>query len=257
MKFRDCSALRVTFWNCHDNNVFLIPNQFLCFPRIERRSELCKTVHILHYKMKYLPWSLCSENHSITCWSSSGLLGVKRPIVARFPDILSSPERIVALSLLQRRTMDSLSAYSLAICELFSTASASAITFILKAMEYAERRAFGMTIKITATKEILDWYYCETFVRLTEIVVFLQSHGSIYTLCRINWYSHLHWFAIFSQCFPGGSLTQMTSYNQEFRSRLIADGFTFFCQQHQSVGRSLTFRVSAYSRDRLIGEEIR
>ena len=34
-------------------------------------------------------------------------------------------------------------------------------------------------------------------------------------------------------------------------------GFYFFFQQHQSVGRSLTFRVSAYSRDRLIGEEIR
>ena len=33
--------------------------------------------------------------------------------------------------------------------------------------------------------------------------------------------------------------------------------FYFFFQQHQSVGRSLTFRVSAYSRDRLIGEEIR
>ena len=49
----------------------------------------------------------------------------------------------------------------------------------------------------------------------------------------------------------------MTSYNQEFRSQLIADGFTFFFQQHQSVGRSLTFRVSAYGRDRLIGEEIR
>ena len=49
----------------------------------------------------------------------------------------------------------------------------------------------------------------------------------------------------------------MAGYNQEFPSRLIADGFTFFCQQHQSAGMSLTFRVSAYSRDRLIGEEIR
>ena len=35
------------------------------------------------------------------------------------------------------------------------------------------------------------------------------------------------------------------------------NGFTFFFGEHESVGRSLTFRVSAYSRDRLIGEEIR
>ena len=49
----------------------------------------------------------------------------------------------------------------------------------------------------------------------------------------------------------------MAGYNQESPSRLIAYGFTFFCQQHQSAGMSLTFRVSAYSRDRLIGEEIR
>ena len=48
----------------------------------------------------------------------------------------------------------------------------------------------------------------------------------------------------------------MAGYNQEFRSRLIADGFSFFVGQHESVGRSLTFRVSACSRDRLIGEEI-
>ena len=49
----------------------------------------------------------------------------------------------------------------------------------------------------------------------------------------------------------------MAGYNQEFRSRLIADGFTFFFEEQESVGRSLTFRVSAYSRDRLIDEEIR
>ena len=48
----------------------------------------------------------------------------------------------------------------------------------------------------------------------------------------------------------------MAGYNQEFRSRLIADSFTSFFQQHQSVRRSLTFRVLAYRRDRLIGEEI-
>ena len=49
----------------------------------------------------------------------------------------------------------------------------------------------------------------------------------------------------------------MAGYNQEFRSRLIADGFTFFFEEQESVGRSLTFRVSAYSQDRLIDEEIR
>ena len=48
----------------------------------------------------------------------------------------------------------------------------------------------------------------------------------------------------------------MAGYNQEFLSRLIADGFTFF-GEHESVGRSLNFSVAAYSQDRLIGEEIR
>ena len=49
----------------------------------------------------------------------------------------------------------------------------------------------------------------------------------------------------------------MAGSNQEFRSQLIADGFAFSFRQHESVGRSLTFRVSAYSRGQLIGEEIR
>ena len=49
----------------------------------------------------------------------------------------------------------------------------------------------------------------------------------------------------------------MAGYNREFRSQLIADGFAFSFGQHESVGRSLTFRVSAYSRGQLIGEEIR
>ena len=43
----------------------------------------------------------------------------------------------------------------------------------------------------------------------------------------------------------------MTGYNQEFRFWPIADGlsfflFSFFFGQHKSVGRSLTFRDSAY-----------
>ena len=88
-----------------------------------------QTLQISDQKSKYQPCSLCCENHSITCWSSSGYFGVKWPIVARFADIFSSPERIVARSLLHHRTMDSLSPYSRAISELFSTAPASAITF--------------------------------------------------------------------------------------------------------------------------------
>ena len=46
----------------------------------------------------------------------------------------------------------------------------------------------------------------------------------------------------------------MAGYNQEFRSRIIVDGFAFSFGQKESVERSLTFRVSAYSRDRPICE---
>ena len=49
----------------------------------------------------------------------------------------------------------------------------------------------------------------------------------------------------------------MASYNQAFHSWLIADGFAFSFGQQKSVGRSLTFKVSAYSRGWLIVEEIR
>ena len=49
----------------------------------------------------------------------------------------------------------------------------------------------------------------------------------------------------------------MASYNKLFRSRLIADDFTFLGGQLEPRGKTLIFRVSAYSRDRLIGEEIR
>ena len=48
----------------------------------------------------------------------------------------------------------------------------------------------------------------------------------------------------------------MAGYNREFYSRLIANGFAFSFGQHESIGRSLTFRVSAYSQGRP-GEEIR
>ena len=49
----------------------------------------------------------------------------------------------------------------------------------------------------------------------------------------------------------------MAGYNQEFCSWLLADGVAFSFGQNKSVRRSLTFRVSAYSRGQLIGEEIR
>ena len=63
-------------------------------------------------------------------------------------------------------------------------------------------------------------------------------------------YSHSLAFVFiepFPNFFPGGSLTQMAGYNQEFHSWLIADGFAFSFGQHKSVGRSITFRVLAYS----------
>ena len=75
--------------------------------------------------------------------------------------------------------MDSLSPLSQAISELFSTGSASAITFILKAIVYEERRAFGMMRKITVTKEILNWNVCQV-TETESIVVFLQLRHSIH-----------------------------------------------------------------------------
>ena len=49
----------------------------------------------------------------------------------------------------------------------------------------------------------------------------------------------------------------MAGYNQEFRSRSIADGFAFSFGQYESVSRYLTFWVLPLSLNRLIGEEIR
>ena len=103
---------------------------------------------------------------------------MKLPIVARFADIFSSPERILAWSLLQRCTMGLLSAYSRAISELFSTTSASAITFILKDILYEERCALGIMIKNNSDER--DTRSIDTLKRLTEIVVVvdLLSRGS-------------------------------------------------------------------------------
>ena len=123
-------------------------------------------------------------------------------------------------------------------------------------MEYAERRAFGMTIKITATKEILDRYYCETFVSLTEIVVSAVAWKYLYTLSdQLIFTSSLirYFFTMFSGRFAHS--------NDQLQSRIslpaYSQWFYFFFSTTPAVGRSLTFRVAAYSRDRLIGEEIR
>ena len=102
----------------------------------------------------YSPWSLCSVNHSNICSSSSGYFGVKRPIVVRFANIFSSPLKSLAWSLHQRRTIDSLSPYSRAISELFSTASASATTLSLKSMLHDEWRGFG---KMNSERLIIDF----------------------------------------------------------------------------------------------------
>ena len=84
--------------------------------------------------------------------------------------------------------MDSLSPYSQAISELFSTTSASAITFILKAILYEERRALGMMIKSNSDER--DTRSIDTLKRLTEIIIVvvvnLLSRGSIYTVRWIN-----------------------------------------------------------------------
>ena len=45
---------------------------------------------------------------------------------------------------------------------------------------------------------------------------------------------------------PFADVFREVRYNQEFCSRLIADGFAFSFGQHKSVERSLTFRVPPY-----------
>ena len=99
-------------------------------------------------------------------------------------------------------------------------------------------------------------------VTVTEsifVLNFLQSQSSIYIFtdslfflsCLLSFISFcVHW--AISQFFPWGSLTQMAGNNREFHSQLIANDFAFSFGQHKSVGRSPTFRVSAYSRGQLI-----
>ena len=108
-KFRDYSALYVTCFKIDMTKRISDHQSDSLLPTYWKTISLtsAKTLLISHYKWNI--WSLCRKNHSIACSSSSGHLGVKQPIFARLTDILSLPERIVAWSRLQRRTMDSLS----------------------------------------------------------------------------------------------------------------------------------------------------
>ena len=104
---------------------------------------------------------------------------MKWPIIARFADIFSSPERMVAWSLLQRCTMEK-SIFSSDFRVVF------VITFTLKAILYKERHALGIMIKHNSNER--DTQSIDTLKHLTEIVVVvdLLSHGSTYTHCWIN-----------------------------------------------------------------------
>ena len=138
--------LRVTHSTTHTHSaiswlIYFVWPCFCCFKILNQ----CST--------KNLPWVLCSVNHSSILWSSSGYFGVKHPIVFRFADNLISPLKRFAWSFLQRRTMDSLMPYSLAISELFSTTSASETIVSLSARLYGVRRALGM---MTTWLEIND-----------------------------------------------------------------------------------------------------
>jgi len=132
-----------TYWKT-SSHVFMLVNVSAAYQLILHSVLLFKQFQYKSASNIYSPWPLCSVNHSNICWSGSGYVGVKRPIVVHFTDIFSSPLKSLAWSLHQRQTMDSLSPYSQAISELFSTASTSATTLSLKAILYDECHAFGM-----------------------------------------------------------------------------------------------------------------
>ena len=130
-----------------------------------------------------------------------------------------------------------------------------------------ERRSHSTQQKLFSfhiTNEILGLYVVKTTPSL-RVLLCLYSCVVVFTSSLIRFffffvYSHSLTFVFVEPIpnfFPWGSLTQMASYNQEFHSRLLAVGFAFSFGQHESVGRSLTFRVLASSRGRLISEEIR
>ena len=83
-RFRDCSALYVTcFKIVMKTTYFWTPIRFFASCALKTISlNSAKTLLISHYKWNTR--SLCCENHSIVCSSSSGHLGVKRPIFCTF-----------------------------------------------------------------------------------------------------------------------------------------------------------------------------
>ena len=80
-KFRDCSALYVTWFKIVITTThFWLTIRFVTSTHWKTTS--LNSLLITHYKWNI--WSLCSENHSIASSSSSGNLGVKRPIFCTF-----------------------------------------------------------------------------------------------------------------------------------------------------------------------------
>ena len=106
--------------------------------------------------------------------------------------------------------------------------------------------------KITVTKEILNWNVCQV-TETESIVVFLQLRHSIhiftdslfFLLCLFSFISFcVHW--AISRFFS----VRFAHSNGRLQSRISLSAysrwFAFSFGQHKSVGRSLTFRVSAY-----------
>ena len=189
------------------------------------------------------PWFLCSVKHSNISWSSSGYFGVKWPIVVRFAYTFSSPLKSLAWSL--RRTMDSISPYSRAISQLFSTASASATTLSGKAILYDKWRVFGM-MNIVRNRWIID-FGKQLFVARSHSI---DQLGSIsihdrtgwlnvsnkqiaflkdviflfYFACLLIWHNnfrHVSWVEHFLEWLSGHSIelfceTEVSAYGRDF-----------------------------------------
>jgi len=130
--------------------------------------------------------------------------------------------------------------------ELFSIASVSVMTFILKAIVFEKRRAFGMMINNSNERDTRLLWNVSQFVTMLCFCS-LSDQFLVFTSSLIRF------FPMFSVRFGllDGRLQSWISLPAYSR------WFYFFWEQHESVGRSPTFRVSTYSRDRLIGEETR
>ena len=89
--------------------------------------------------------------------------------------------------------------------------------------------------------------------KCSRVVVFTSSLIRFVFFCV---YSHSLAF-VFIEPFPN-VFREVRSLKWPVQSRmsLSAYGFAFSFGQYESVGRSLAFRVSAYSQNRLVGGEI-